>query len=284
MTESKFNAVAILDAIPVGELNTARSLKEDLLDISNYKVDGLQVYYFRIETMGTLEAAISVIMSEIENNGLIPWLHLEGHGLSDESGFLLAGGTSCSWLKLKELITPLNVRLNLNLILILATCFGGSFARAIYTIDRAPVLGLIGPMREIKIGEIKDGFLNFYKTFFESYSLKKALVALESCTLKNTYYRTTAERFFYAVWSNYKTIHCTEQKIKERAQQIYQKVKMSSPSQAESVEKFEKLIREQESTSFEKYRDTYFMYDLDNSNRNRFPITYEKAEKFASSK
>ena len=34
MTKNKFNGIVILDAIPEGELNTARHLKEDLLDFS----------------------------------------------------------------------------------------------------------------------------------------------------------------------------------------------------------------------------------------------------------
>ncbi len=33
---------------------------------------------------------------------------------------------------------------------------------------------------------------------------------------------------------------------------------------------------------FEKYRDTYFMYDINASNRTRFPVTYDEAEAYAS--
>src|SRR5437899_766988 len=142
MNEGRFNGVAILDAVPNGELNTARSLRDGLKDIATYKADGLEIRYFRIETLDDLESALSALLREATDDELRPWLHLEGHGSDDESGFITADTSRCSWTRLKELITPLNLVTDFNLILILATCFGGSFARAIRTTDRAPVLGL----------------------------------------------------------------------------------------------------------------------------------------------
>jgi hypothetical protein len=93
------------------------------------------VRYVRVSTLADLETGISSLVEEAQNSALKPWLHLEGHGSADESGFQFASGTHCSWNQLKELITPLNVATGLNLLLILATCFGGSFARAIRTTD-----------------------------------------------------------------------------------------------------------------------------------------------------
>ena len=127
MSESQFNGIIILDAVPEGEFNTARRLKEDLLDIC-YFAEGLNVRYFRLNTIDDLNSGISSTLNEIKNNGLKPWLHLDGHGLVNQSGFLFADGSACSWMQLKKIITPLNLELKLNLILILATCFGGSFA------------------------------------------------------------------------------------------------------------------------------------------------------------
>lgn len=281
MTETKFNGIIVLDAVPEGELNTARRLTEDLKDIACYVADGLQVRYIRIDTIDALNVGISEVLDEIKNNGLKPWLHLEGHGLLDQSGFELAGGEHCSWDQLKELITPLNIALGLNLILILATCFGGSFARSIRTSDRAPVLGLIGPTREVKIGEIERVFPAFYRTFFESLSLKKAIEVLSSGVPKDLYYRTTATQFFYDVWKSYKKVQCTEQELNNRARRMYREAKSKKLQRTPSIGNLKRLLRSQESALFEKYRDTYFMYDIDNSNRTRFPVTYKEAESYA---
>lgn len=282
MKDGRVNGVAILDAIPEGELNTARRLREDLRDMSSNFADGLQVCYVRINTIADLEAGISSLSAEARSNGLQPWLHLEGHGLADETGFQLADGSYCSWIKLKEIITPLNIITGLNLFLILATCFGGSFARDILTIDRAPVLGLIGPTREVKVSMLERGFPAFYKTLFESSSLKKAIEALNITAPRNLYYRTTAERFFYDVWADYKRTFCTKQGIENRARRMYREAKSQSLRRTPSVAQLKRLIGSKERSLFEKYRDTYFMYDICESNRTRFPVTYNEAENYIS--
>jgi len=285
MSENRFNAVAILDAIPEGELNTARRLKEELEDIASFVADGLQVYYVRIETMESLENTISDVLRKNRESGFQPLLHLDGHGLVDETGFALAGGTSCNWSKLKDLITPLNVAMGLNLMVIMATCYGGSFARAIRTTDRAPVWGLIGPTQEVTAGQVEGSFRIFYRTFFESFSSSKALRALRESAPASIYFVTTADNFFYEVWRSYKKNECSRYMIKKRALRMYQEAKLKNLSELPSIGKFKKMLsdRSKEKELFERYRDTYFMCDLYPSNRNRFLVTYEKAEAYVTS-
>lgn len=282
MSDGRFNCVAILDAIPEGELNTARRLREDLDDIACYVAKGLEVRYFKIQTTYDLYSAISSLKLEAEKNGLVPWLHLEGHGAPDESGFATADASYCSWDHLKNLVTSLNVATNLNVVIVLATCYGGSFTKAITTIDRAPVLGVIGPTREITIGEVEIDFPEFYKTFFETGSLKKGIAALTSRASPDLYYRTTAEQFFYDVWASYKTNECSEDQINRRARRMYRKAKDEGVSPTPSVGQIKRRLRSEEKGLFEKYRDKYFMYDISSANQSRFPVTYKDAEKHAS--
>jgi len=280
----RVNGIAILDAIPEGELNTARRLREDLRDIAAYHADGLQVRYIRLNTHQDLKVGISNLVDEARNNGLKPWLHLEGHGLTNENGFQLACGDHCTWRQLNDVITSLNVATGLNMFLILAACFGGSFARAIRTVDRAPVLGLLGPKNKITTGEVESGFVEFYRAFFESSSLKKAIEALNTATSSNLYFRTTAQQFFYDVWVSYKKVQCTEQEIDNRARRMYIEIEAKAKSlpRTPNIGQLKQLIRGSERELFEKYRGLYFMYDLDNTNRTRFPVTYEEAEEYAS--
>lgn len=282
MTDSQFNGIVVLDAIPDGELNTARRLKENLDDISLYVANGLQVRYFYLNTIDDLKSGMAEILDEIKKSHLVPWLHLEGHGLSDESGFQLATGAICTWSQLKEIITPLNVKVGLNLFLILATCYGGSFARAIRTTDRAPVLGLIGPKQAIKVGKVEKDFPAFYRTFFESLSLKKALGVLNDTAPKNLYFQITAERFFYEAWKNYKRTYCTEQEIKNRARRMYREAKSQNLPRTPGIGQLKRLIHSKEVTLFEKYRDTYFMCDIYESNRTRFSVSYREAEIYSN--
>ena len=107
MSDSRFNSVVVLDAIPEGELNTARRLKEDLQYIACYVANGLQVRYWRLKGMNDLKSCITSILVEIEQNHLIPWFHIDGHGLAHESGFVFAEDSSCSWQQFKDIIPPI---------------------------------------------------------------------------------------------------------------------------------------------------------------------------------
>lgn len=281
MSANHFNAIVILNAIPDGESNTARRLKEELDDIACYIAPGLQILYVRIDTMSDLENTMADLLQKNQDADLHPLLHLEGHGLADESGFVLANGTPCSWKRLKELITPLNVAMELNLMLVLAACYGGSFATSMSTVDRAPVWGLIGPTQEVSAGQVERSFQTFYKTFFNSLSTSDSLKALNDSAPNSTYFITIAEQFFYAVWRGYKRNMCTEEMIEKRAKAMYDKVSKDIPKPP-SIEQLKKLLlnKEEEKKLFEKYRDKFFMYDLYPLNQSRFTVSYEVAEEY----
>jgi hypothetical protein len=103
VSDAKFNSVAIFDAISEGELNTARHLREDLMDIAEYIAHGLDVRYFRVDSADDMESCISVLLGEATEHGLIPWGHIEGHGSTDESGFRTVDTHILAGLALKDL-------------------------------------------------------------------------------------------------------------------------------------------------------------------------------------
>jgi hypothetical protein len=262
MSISRFNAVVILDAIPEGESNTARRLKEELDDVANYIRPGLQISYIRIKTISDLHNAFSNLLQKIQVTGLQPLMHFEGHGLDDESGFALTDESAktkhYSWKIMKELIAPLNVASGLNLLLVMATCYGGSFATAINITDRAPLWGLIGPTQAVKAGQLEISFQTFYKTYFNTLSASESLKALNE-TAKATYFITTAEQFFYAVWKGYKINYCSEGMIEHRANQMFETASRNIPNPP-SVEKLKRMLSDtnKEKILFDKYRDQFF--------------------------
>lgn len=282
MTEGRFNTVVILDAIPEGELNTASHLREQLRDIADYHIEGLHTRYYRIEKSGDVPEVLSKLQSDAESQGSKPWIHLEGHGLNDESGFLTADGKPYSWHDLKLGLVPINTATNLNVVLVLAACYGGSFVRAIDTTDRAPVLGLVDPMRELAAHDIHVDFRAFYDELFLGESLASAVAKLTARTGDSLYYRETAESFFFAAWANYKNNYCTKDILHQRARKLYRRAKKTDGQRAPSVGSIKRLLVSREPENFEKFRDTYFMYDLDSDNRTRFPVRYRDVEEYAN--
>ncbi len=178
MSENHFNTIVIIDFIPENEFNTARKLREDLEIIGSTQAVGLKIQYLRTLTFGDLEKHISRVLNEIKFKGMLPLLQVEGHGLTSEDGLALPQGY-CTWTQLKDLITPINVVMGLNLMIVMATCYGLSFVRAIRTTDRAQSGEFFRPIKELSAGQILADFSAFYVTFFTTRSTSAALRALK---------------------------------------------------------------------------------------------------------
>ncbi|MBA3254814.1 MAG: hypothetical protein H0T67_11225 [Burkholderiaceae bacterium] len=144
-----------------------------------------------------------------------------------------------------------------------------------------PVLGLIGPTQRITAGNIQVDFTSFYKTFFQTGSLKDAIGALTSRTASGFYFRTTARQFFYDVWASYKCNACSKEQIGIRVRRMYREAKAQNLQRTPSIGQLKRKIKNEERRSFKKFRDAYFMYDINPSNVTRFPATYPEADAYA---
>lgn len=277
MANIVFNTIAIFDAIPESEKNTAISLHNKLTKIAFDKAPGFQVRYFRIIEPDDIETAIAVLRRDTQNQGLRPWIHLEGHGFQNQSGFVTANSRCCTWKTLIRLLTPLNIESDFNLFLVLSTCFGGSFAGAIDPSDRSPLAGLVGPTRAITIDEIERDFPPFYQTLFDTQSIDRAFTALCAHTEPDFYYLVDAKQFFCKVWAHYKLTECTEERLDQRARELCLE-ELRSSGRILSPYIVKNAYRTLEESLFNEFRDRYFMYDQNKKYKERFPLTYEAAE------
>lgn len=191
----------------------------------------------------------------------------------------MANGAAVTWNEIKNELIPLNEAMRLNLMLVLAACYGATFIRAMSTIERAPVWGVIGPTTKVGAGEIQSAFGAFYAAMFRGEGASAAINALnENGGVK--YYRTSAERFFYEVWCRYQKENCSSSKLTERARSIRKKAKADRRiPKMPSIGHLKRRLKSSESGLFEKYRDTYFMIDRYPENSTRFKVTYSEAMK-----
>jgi hypothetical protein len=171
--------------------------------------------------------------------------------------------------------------MGLNLMIVMATCFGGSFSKTIMTTDRAPLWGLLGPVRELSAEQVQVDFGKFYRTFFEVKSASAAIKTLNNGKPQDLYFMTTAQNWFFDVWRNYKTKQCTPGKIEERARAMYHKLKGDKLTRIPGIGSLKRRIKSSEEKLFNEYRDKYFMFDLFPGNRDRFPVSYREAEAYA---
>jgi hypothetical protein len=278
LSQNRFNCIVIFDSIPSGELNTARRLYEDIqVYVAAYsKTPGVK--YLRIENESLLFDYLGQLVIQVEKKDVFPLLHFECHGYND--GLQLANGALISWSWLKEALIPLNVAMGLNLMVVFASCFGGSFTKALQVTDRAPVWGLIGPIQEVSCGQLEKHFGTYYRTLFSSGSPKDAIGALNQVSDSNTYWMTNAVWYFYEVWKSYKNKLCTPHMLKERARKMRKQAKREKKQPLLKVSEFKNILTKSDLDMFVKYRDLYFMNDLFSENQNRFQVTYEKAEEY----
>jgi len=278
MSENRFNYVVILDSIPAGDLNTARRLHEDIETCAAAYSPTPGIAYLRVENQSSLFDYLEQLRLQNVQNHAFPLLHIESHGYED--GLQLADRSLVSWESLKEALIPLNVAMRLNLMVVLASCFGGAFIKALRLSDRAPVWGLIGPTQAVSFGEVETHFGTFYRKLFSTGSPREAVDALNQVSRPGIYLRTTAEGFFYRVWRRYKEEQCTPRKLKARARRMRERAKAQKMGPLLKVSEFKERLIRQEPEEFNKFRDTYFMCDLYPENQHRFSVTYKKAEAF----
>lgn len=234
-----------------------------------------EIQYYRLESPADFVAVIRQLTRGVEAGGDYPLLHFEGHG--GELGLEMANGAGVTWNEIKNELIPLNEAMGLNLMLVLAACHGATFIRAMSTIERAPVWGVIGPTSSVEAGEIQSAFGAFYAAMFRGEGTSAAIKALnENGGVK--YYRTSAERFFYEVWCRYQKEECSSSKLEERARSIRKKFKEDRRiTKVPSIGHLKRKLKSSESELFEKYRDTYFMFDRYPENGTRFKVTYSEA-------
>lgn len=279
-SENRFNTVVILDSIPVTDLNTAKRLFDDLRDVAYAYSPIPAIGYYRVESSVALKHAIEELCDLTEHGKILPLLHIEAHGC--EEGLALATGEEVSWANLKKMLIPLNIATQLNLMLVLASCSGGTFIKALRLADRAPIWGLIGPTQSLTANQVQVDFGAFYKTLFQTLSPSQALISLNSNAPTNLYYRTTAEGFFYEVWRGYRNKQCTREQLEVRARRMYKEAKRENMNPLPSIGHLRRsLVGPLEHDAFNKFRDTYFMYDIFPENVQRFQVTYEDAQTFA---
>ena len=91
MDANRFNQILVVDSIPVGELNAAKRLMDDLGSYSVAYAPSPAVKYVRVETGDELIEQINSCRKDALEQDIIPMLHVECHG--DEDGFQFADGS-----------------------------------------------------------------------------------------------------------------------------------------------------------------------------------------------
>lgn len=280
MASSHFSKIAVLQSLPVGELQTGKRLCEDVETLNLFHQRDLDISFHDAPTKSQFLACLTQLQQEAVK-GKWPLLHIECHGSEDKTGIVLADRTFLSWSELKPYFTAINVATQCNLLIVLGACYGGYLGEIILPTDRAPCWGMIGPTDEIYPNELLSGFSSFYTELLTTIDGDSSLKFLMSAPLQNGgYYFATALGFFKLAYSKYLVDYCTPSQIDKRAKAMSRQLKrVRSPTQL-SKGALKRLLRNTEGPSFEKHLQRFFMFDLYPQNRARFPLSLAQVKKF----
>jgi hypothetical protein len=156
--------VHIVEWLNTGDDDTGRKLFDELQQIGAVSEPKVEVDFHRIDTAGHLLGLLMAFTEQYRTEKRTPILHLETHGNQDGIG---AGGQSVAWRDLAEVLVPLNRLTGLNLVVVLAACwgfYGTSMLRPSF--GPAPFRGLIGPNQKLSEEEVLKACLAFYRTVF----------------------------------------------------------------------------------------------------------------------
>lgn len=272
MDANLFNQILVVDSIPTGDFNTAKRLVEGLETYAAAYSPSPAVKYVRVESGDELIEQISKCRKDVVERDIIPMLHIECHG--DEDGFLFADGSLADWETLKLPITELNVATRLNLMIAVAACTGGALAKVLRMSERAPFWGLIGPTSTVKASALEKAYLALYLTLLSTKSPAKAVEAMDAETEPGLFWRTTAQGLFEKGWAGYKKEHSSPEALEVRAKRMQERFKQFSEKSPPTVEELKIRLVNYEPKAFERYRATFFMYDLFPEHQTRFPVQY----------
>lgn len=274
----KFNKVYIIESLRDNELNTGKSLHEDLLhnnDINNEY--GFE--YQPIKNWDGLKIFLEMIYTDIRTKSVLPIIHFEMHG--DIDGIQLSSDEIVQWADLAIWLQKINIELKNKLIVVFALCHGIQFLSVFFEFinSRTPFAGLITSADYVKVSEIKYGFPKFYKIIINARNGNDAIKGLNELIKDEdrSYSFLSCRELFKEAFVQYLKL-CSSKERNKRTERIITKIKKTNPNA--EITKIRKEIKQylhknNQKEYFDKAREKFLMYDLDESNKTLYNISYQ---------
>jgi len=276
MKSAKFSKVVIIQSL--NDVLTGNRLQDDLSILTVFTQGIVTSELINIKTKEQFLHSLSQIKQDVQDSKYLPIIHIEAHGNEDKSGLILADG-AISWQEMKRPLSEINMATRLNLLVCISACYGGSFASALNTADRAPCWALVGPKEGMYPNDLLRSFTGFYEEILKSGNGGNSIRRLNDGLTGNSakYYFTTAEQFFEIVWTGYLRGLCSNDELNKRANKIVRELRRTKSVNIPSRNEIKNNLIRSNPECFDKYREHFFMMDLFDENRNRFTVNFEMA-------
>lgn len=269
-----FNKIQIIQSLGDNDRKTGTELYNDILKRQPYKYDALSVPpVFEANSLADFRAKLAEIATERASTGAGIILHFEMHGASDKSGVVLKSGERMKWQELGDALRKVNIATRNNLMVTMATCFGGHLLQTLSPLQPAPIYFMLGSMKEEWEGDLLEAYTVFYETLFDTLQIGDAYARMRrQCgDSTNYFWAINEEDVFYKVYGDYLTFNCTPKAVEQRAKESIRCEGKNRAKWRNLINEFIRLEKQTRPVYYKRYKDTFFMMD-DPTNKERFTI------------
>jgi hypothetical protein len=169
------NSVVWISSLPASEQLRAKFYEEDVAAV--LAAQSVPLHFFVVEDANQFVTIFERI-KELIVDGCRPIIHLDLHG-SKNSGLMIEPSQEfISWKMLFGLLQELNIKLENNLIVVSAVCFGMRAIMPISMHTLTPFHVLIAPQEKISLHELFSNAADFYRDLFDIGDIQEAMKSL----------------------------------------------------------------------------------------------------------
>lgn len=176
--------MVVIQSLFDGDRPTGKELFHDIISRRCMQTQKAS-YFYDPETKAEFLKVMLEVCANVLHDDLFPILHFEMHG--NPQGLVLKSNEIVPWNELQHYCRLMNIQLNNQLIITLATCYGSWIWKMIDVTLPAPYWGYIGPKETIGGGTLMEDFQGFYDSLLTRESLDDALKELKDNGTRDKY-------------------------------------------------------------------------------------------------
>jgi hypothetical protein len=223
MKHFEFNTLYIIESLKEGETKTGQNLYTEMcaLKAAHGELAVLDLRYIPIYSEKEWDECMESIMTECEQQKVLPIIHLEIHG--DKEGLEFTNYECKNVDEISEQFRQINRITGCNLFVTLGVCQGLYVLFGIRMDELMPYCGAIGSFDELDDTDIEIRYTEFYKTLFTTFDIYQAyknLMTAESDE-EPKYRYIPIDEIFYKNYQDYLNKGCNQEAIKTRADETF---------------------------------------------------------------
>lgn len=156
---AKINSLFWITSLRDNEVGVTRRVLDDLEPLC--KSRHLPFEQFTPATASELLTALDAIAAQA-NHGMLPIIHFDTHGSSDDGIQIVQSGEYVGWAKIAEKLRVINRITGNNLCVVSCACFSFQVVSELDINKTSPFFMLLAPEQEIAAGDIETNIVSFY--------------------------------------------------------------------------------------------------------------------------